>query len=96
MNAKELLKSELAKKLQEHSKEELIDMITEISAAYFLARLFSATNGQTVASDLYKNVNTDTQKIKETLNEKEMKEDFRRFCVLKDAGLFTKTNKDKN
>ena len=96
MNARELLKAEMAKKLQQHTKEELIDMLTEISVVYLLARIFTGANIQQVSSDIYQKVNTDTKKIKETLNEQEEKEDFRRYCVLKDAGLFDKIKKEGN
>ena len=96
MNARELLKAEMAKKLQQHTKEELIDMLTEISVVYLLARIFTGANIQQVSSDIYQKVNTDTKKIKETLNEQEEKEDIRRYCVLKDAGLFDKIKKEGN
>ena len=96
MNARELLKAELTKKLQEHTKEELIDMLTDISVVYLLARIFSGANTQHVNSDIYQKVNTNTQEIKEALKEQEEKEDFRRFCVLKNVGLFEKTNKEGN
>lgn len=96
MNARDLLKAEMAKKLQQHTKEELIDMLTNISVVYLLARIFTGANRQQVSCDIYQKVNTDTQKLKETLNEQEEKEDFRRFCILKDAGLFDKSNKEGN
>ena len=96
MNARELLKAELVKKLQEHTKEELIEMLADISVVYLLARIFAGANKQQVNYYIYQKVNTNTQEIKETLNEQEEKEDFRRYCVLKDAGLFSKTNKEGN
>ena len=96
MSARELLKAELVKKLQEHTKEELIEMLADISVVYLLVRIFTGANTQHVNYDIYQKVNTNKQEIKETLNEQEEKEDFRRYCVLKDASLFSKTNKEGN
>ena len=96
MNARELLKAELVKKLQEHTKEELIEMLADISVVYLLVRIFTGANTQHVNYDIYQKVNTNTQEMKGTLNEQEEKEDFRRYCVLKDASLFSKTNKEGN
>lgn len=88
MNAKDLMKAALAKKLEEHSKEELIDMITEVASAYFLARLFvgvDAAHGH--VNDNIEAVNSNIKDLR-SLTEQDVKEDFRRFCVLKDAGMF--------
>ena len=96
MSARELLKAELVKKLQEHTKEELIEMLADISVVYLLARIFAGANTQHVNCDIYQKVNTNTQEIMETLKQQKEKEDFRRYCVLKDTGLFSKTNKEGN
>lgn len=88
MNAKDLMKAALAKKLEEHSKEELIDMITEVASTYFLAKLFvgvDAAHGR--VSDTIEALNSNMKDLK-SLTEQDVKEDFRRFCVLKDAGMF--------
>lgn len=88
MNAKELMKEALAKKLEGHSKEELIDMITEVAASYFLAKLFvgvDTTHGR--VNDTIETINSNMKDLK-SLTEQDAKEDFRRFCILKDVGMF--------
>ena len=88
MNAKDLMKAALAKKLEEHSKEELIDMITEVASAYFLAKLFvgvDATHGR--VNDTIEAINSNMKDLK-SLTEQDVKEDFRRYRVLKDVGMF--------
>lgn len=88
MNAKDLMKAALAKKLEAHSKEELIDMITEVASTYFLAKLFvgvDTAHGR--VNDNLEAVNSNIKDLK-SLKEQDVKEDFRRFYVLKDAGTF--------
>lgn len=88
MNAKELIKEALAKKLEDHSKEELIDMITEVASAYFLVRLFVGVDS--TCSNVNKTVERINSNVKDlkSLTEQEVKEDFRHFCTLKDVGMF--------
>lgn len=82
MEAKEVIKKTLREKLEGLSKDELIDIIADMSSVYVLARAAGAM-AQTMGAIVHSEVRTDLQSIANNVASTLANRDFRNAEVCK-------------
>ena len=94
MNARELFKEVLNEKLNDMSKEELVDIVANIALKTIFSRLLiGSLRSETQFSELINSINTDVQSLNPL--EKQIVDSnlFVSKEMLKDSGLFTQNCK---